>query len=176
MAPIGGQAIINVLLKSQAFRPLDLNHWNDLTRHKSIMIMAINRYHRFILGGSIYYQAHDCSSGWKQRLCKRRNTIPFGFIWCFIQRVPTNSIPKSTRAPSKYRVMMSLLSLWVCSLSLLAVSQWEWIREWAWEILVSSSFDFIITTSTSDKECVWVCDCVSVRLKGRCPNPNVAPV
>ena len=31
----------------------------------------------------------------------------------------------------------------------------ERIREWVWEIFVLSSFDLIITTSTSDKECEW---------------------
>ena len=42
--------------------------------------------------------------------------------------------------------------------------------------MVLNSFDFIITTSISDSECMWVYDCASVRLKGRCPNPNVARV
>ena len=35
-----------------------------------------------------------------------------------------------------------------------------------------NSFDFITATSTSDGECMWVYVGVSVRLKGRCPNPN----
>ena len=29
--------------------------------------------------------------------------------------------------------------------------------------MVFSSFDFIVTTSTSDGECVWVCDCECVK-------------
>ena len=35
------------------------------------------------------------------------------------------------------------------------------------DLEVLNPFDLIITTSTSDSE--------SMRLKGRCPNPNVAP-
>ena len=41
------------------------------------------------------------------------------------------------------------------------------------DLQVLSSFDFIMTTSTGDSECMRVRESVSVRLKGRCPNPNI---
>ena len=37
--------------------------------------------------------------------------------------------------------------------------------------MVLSAFDFIITTSTSDSECMWVYDCVR-EVEGQMPNPK----